>query len=344
MPLPRILDLYDPENLPNRALERTIQPDDPSTVYRDIQDYVLPPEVKEWLFDRPDSLVGQYLGSHSGVPDATCTWITGFFGSGKSHLLKVLAYLLSNKEVTDDAGHTFGATRFICDRLGRGEPRDPHHQPVLRPSLDRPDARLCPGQLADRPGILDQLHHPELARTFSGSITSALDRPVRAVASKEQSVRELFARSWPRRRPATVIPGSGPRFATTRRSPMPLLVQGLLKFLPQDSQVARIGRGFCSAGRAEEIRARGSCAATCQRSEGHSSPEGSIARLPRRGTTLPGRQHGPDHRASGPGREGEVGRAWQGLSDRHRPGSPGRCRQSIPSARCGYRDPRGSLS
>ena len=120
MPFTRILDLYDPDNLPNRQLERTIQPDDPSTVYRDIKDYVLPPEVKEWLFDRPDSLVSQYLGSHSGVPEATCTWITGFFGSGKSHLLKVLAYLLSNKEVNDDAGHTFGATRVICDRLGVG--------------------------------------------------------------------------------------------------------------------------------------------------------------------------------------------------------------------------------
>src|SRR5271157_1519788 len=120
MPFTCILDLYDPENLPNRQLERTIQPDDPSTVYRDINDYVLPPEVKEWLFDRSDSLVSQYLGSHSGVPDATCTWVTGFFGSGKSHLLKVLAYLLSNKEVTDDAGHTFGATRVICDRLGVG--------------------------------------------------------------------------------------------------------------------------------------------------------------------------------------------------------------------------------
>ncbi len=105
MPLPPILDLFDPDNLPNRELERTIQPDDPSTVFRDIQDYVLPPEVKEWLFTRPDSLVSQYLGSHSGVPDATCTWITGFFGSGKSHLLKVLAYLLSDKEVADDSGH-----------------------------------------------------------------------------------------------------------------------------------------------------------------------------------------------------------------------------------------------
>ena len=129
---PCILDLYDPDNLPNRALERTIQPDDPSTVYRDIQDYVLPPEVKEWLFDRPDSLVGQYLGSHSGVPDATCTWITGFFGSGKSHLLKVLAYLLSNKEVSDDAGHTFGATTLHLRPPGRRESRDPHHRPVLR--------------------------------------------------------------------------------------------------------------------------------------------------------------------------------------------------------------------
>ncbi len=120
MSLPRILDLFDPDNLPNRELERTIQPDDSSTVYRDIQDYVLPPEVKDWLFEGPNSIVSQYLASQSGVPDATCTWITGFFGSGKSHLLKVLAYLLSNKEVTDDAGHSFGATGFICDRLGVG--------------------------------------------------------------------------------------------------------------------------------------------------------------------------------------------------------------------------------
>lgn len=118
MPLPRILDLYDADNLPNRELERTIQPDDLSTVYRDIQDYVAPPEVKEWLFERPDSLVPQFLGSHRGVPDMACTWITGFFGSGKSHLLKVLAYLLSNKEITDGAGHNFGATRAICERLG----------------------------------------------------------------------------------------------------------------------------------------------------------------------------------------------------------------------------------
>ena len=185
MPLPRILDLFDPDNLPNRELERTIQPDDPSTVYRDIQDYVLPPEVKEWLFDRPDSLVSQYLGSHSGVPDATCTWITGFFGSGKSHLLKVSGLpALEQGEVTDDAGHTFGATAFICDRLGVGNlatliTNQFSARPLIVQMLE-----LCPRQLSRWPGILDQLHHPELARTLPGSITGPLDRPVRAILAK----------------------------------------------------------------------------------------------------------------------------------------------------------------
>ena len=163
MPLPRILDLFDPDNLPNRELERTIQPDDSATVYRDIQDYVLPPEVREWLFDRPDNLVSQCLASLSGVPDAICTWITGFFGSGKSHLLKVLAYLLSNKEITEDSVRTFGATHFICDRLGAWEPRNADYESAFRTALDHPDADLCSRRFSRCPGILDQLHHPELA-------------------------------------------------------------------------------------------------------------------------------------------------------------------------------------
>ena len=278
MPFTRILDLFDPENLPNRQLERTIQPDDPSTVYRDIQDYVLPPEVKEWLFDRPDSLVGQYLGSHSGVPDATCTWITGFFGSGKSHLLKVLAYLLSNKEVTDDAGHTFGATRVHLRPPRRGEPRDPHHRPVLRASPDRPDARLCSRQLTHRPGILDQLHHPELRSSVLWAGHRSPGSPSSSSCSPRTTSTRTFARSWPRRRRVTAIRAVG-RDPERRGARPPAPGSGTPQVPPADPQVARIGRGFGSPGRAEERRARGSRPPARERGEGPPSPEGPITRL-----------------------------------------------------------------
>ncbi len=39
-------------------------------------------------------------------------WISGFFGSGKSHFLKILSYLLENKQVGDKYALDF----FIGDK------------------------------------------------------------------------------------------------------------------------------------------------------------------------------------------------------------------------------------
>jgi len=232
MPLPRIIDLFDSDNLPNRELERTIQPDDSATVYRDIQDYVLPPEVREWLFDRPDNLVSQCLASLSGVPDAICTWITGFFGSGKSHLLKVLAYLLSNKEITEDSVRTFGATHFICDRLGAGNL-----------------ATLITNQLSARPLIIQMLTYARggsrVAQESSISyiILSWLERSmgrsqVPWIAQFEQLLvkNNQFDNFSAFVAETTASDGATQQWTEIRNDAAlayPLLVQGLHKFLPR---------------------------------------------------------------------------------------------------------------
>ena len=80
-----------------------------------LRDYVVTPQLVD-AFANALGFIQQAVQSGG----SKAAYLHGSFGSGKSHLLKVLAYLLSNKEVTDDAGHTFGATRFICDRLGVG--------------------------------------------------------------------------------------------------------------------------------------------------------------------------------------------------------------------------------
>ncbi|HYT89314.1 MAG TPA: BREX system P-loop protein BrxC, partial [Gemmataceae bacterium] len=140
--MPSILDLFDLDYQPNRPFERVIQPDDPKTLYRDLRDYVLPPEVKAWLFDTPSGFVHQYLASANSVPDAVCTWITGFFGSGKSHLLKVQAHLLGNTDVADESGRPIKATKFLCDRF-----TVPHM------------ATLITGQLSARPVVVQMLEY-----------------------------------------------------------------------------------------------------------------------------------------------------------------------------------------
>ena len=43
-------------------------------------------------------------------------WVSGFFGSGKSHFIKILSYLLENREVSKDA-ETKRAIEFFDDKI-----------------------------------------------------------------------------------------------------------------------------------------------------------------------------------------------------------------------------------
>ncbi len=62
-------------------------------VSSELEEYVLTPEVRR-EFNR---LLTQYVSNEGS--DQIGVWISGFFGSGKSHFLKMLSYLLSNRRV-----------------------------------------------------------------------------------------------------------------------------------------------------------------------------------------------------------------------------------------------------
>jgi len=68
---------------------------DESYIQQELEEYVITNELKKHFkvfFDR-------YIEGISGSTDKIGVWISGFFGSGKSHFLKILSYLLENKEV-----------------------------------------------------------------------------------------------------------------------------------------------------------------------------------------------------------------------------------------------------
>ena len=68
---------------------------DDSNVYQELEEYVVTKELNKHFSDFFET----YKKSIFGTTDKMGVWISGFFGSGKSHFLKILSYLIENREV-----------------------------------------------------------------------------------------------------------------------------------------------------------------------------------------------------------------------------------------------------
>lgn len=74
----------------SRPIEGVIKADDTEHLATEIDEYVLTGETAAALSDFLEAYTAPVYGGGNGV------WISGFFGSGKSHLLKMLAHLLGD--------------------------------------------------------------------------------------------------------------------------------------------------------------------------------------------------------------------------------------------------------
>jgi hypothetical protein len=77
----------------NRQIEGVIKADadDEISLEIELEEYVLTSEVEKKLED--------FLATYNNYAGVNGVWISGFFGSGKSHLLKMLALLLENRRI-----------------------------------------------------------------------------------------------------------------------------------------------------------------------------------------------------------------------------------------------------
>lgn len=69
--------------------------DDDYSIEQELSEYVITKELRKHF----DTFFTNYEKSIYNPTDKIGVWISGFFGSGKSHFLKMLSYLLANKEV-----------------------------------------------------------------------------------------------------------------------------------------------------------------------------------------------------------------------------------------------------
>ena len=102
-----------------------VDQDESSVLVQELNEYVITRELKKHFI----TFFNNYNDSFGEDTADIGVWISGFFGSGKSHFLKMLSYLLENKEVQgirtverfrtkfeDDP-----ATFMLIDRATRGK-------------------------------------------------------------------------------------------------------------------------------------------------------------------------------------------------------------------------------
>ena len=97
----------------NRPIETVIKADDQEHILQEVNEYVVTKEVTKKIAD--------FFEAYNNYYGANGVWISGFFGSGKSHLLKILSYVLENKEYNGFKLGELFAKKIIEDEMLRGD-------------------------------------------------------------------------------------------------------------------------------------------------------------------------------------------------------------------------------
>ena len=90
------------KNMFSKPIDRDIKgvikvgQDDNANIKQELEEYVVTKELQRHFSD----FFASYKKGINGNTDKMGVWISGFFGSGKSHFLKILSYLLANKDVS----------------------------------------------------------------------------------------------------------------------------------------------------------------------------------------------------------------------------------------------------
>jgi hypothetical protein len=101
----------------DRPINGVIKADqmDAASVWQELEEYVVTQQISDYLGKFFDA----YLAAMDNPNDAAITdrmgvWVSGFFGSGKSHFIKILSYLLENLEAKNPlTGETRTANQFF---------------------------------------------------------------------------------------------------------------------------------------------------------------------------------------------------------------------------------------
>jgi len=97
----------------NRNIETVIKADDRDHISDEVAEYVITNEISR--------KIREFFSAYNSYAGANGVWISGFFGSGKSHLLKILSYVLENKEFEGYSSGDLFAEKIEDDQMLKGD-------------------------------------------------------------------------------------------------------------------------------------------------------------------------------------------------------------------------------
>ena len=104
----KLLDIYKSDIKRDINGVIKVAQDDEQSIEQELREYIITKELRKHF----DTLFNNYEKSLNYPTDKIGVWISGFFGSGKSHFLKILSYLLSNNVVAGKKAVEYFADKF----------------------------------------------------------------------------------------------------------------------------------------------------------------------------------------------------------------------------------------
>jgi hypothetical protein len=101
----------------DRPINGVIKADqmDAASVWQELEEYVVTKQISDYLRRFFDAYLAAIDRPHdAAITDRMGVWVSGFFGSGKSHFIKILSYLLENIEAQNpETGDKRNAAEFF---------------------------------------------------------------------------------------------------------------------------------------------------------------------------------------------------------------------------------------
>jgi hypothetical protein len=108
----------------DRPINGVIKADqrDAESIWQELDEYVVTKQLTEYFRRFFDAFLAAADNPKDPVLSARmAVWVSGFFGSGKSHFIKILSYLLENIEaVNPQDGTTKRAAQFFDEAQDQG--------------------------------------------------------------------------------------------------------------------------------------------------------------------------------------------------------------------------------